>query len=94
MAEAPLPLENWRSRWLHLKDGVSMHRVAAIWWEEPDEGIRGPGRTVCGAEGFLHMPGIFSRMSARRCPLCCDALGIPRGYGAPFNALQGEAQHA
>ena len=98
MPDAPLPpleipTERWRSRWLQFNGrSVRLHRVAEItWWDDGtrDDGtpemIRGDGVTVCGKRGFLHMPGIFSRMGAPRCPACCKALGIPKGDGAPKN---------
>lgn len=31
------------------------------------------------------VPGIFSRMSMKRCDRCCDRLGYPRGIGSPKN---------
>lgn len=31
------------------------------------------------------IPGIFTRMGAERCQLCCDRLGYPRGKGSPKN---------
>jgi len=80
----PLSLEHWRCRWLHLDDGHDIHRVAQIAWED-DEMIYGPGVTVCGKEGHLRMPGIFSRMGAPRCAACSVALGLPQGNGAPYN---------
>lgn len=81
----PLPADNWRSRWLQVGAGESLHRVASITWEDGQEMIAGEGTAVCGAQGRMTMPGIFSRMGARRCPLCCDAIPIPRGVGAPWN---------
>lgn len=83
----PLPIsqDRWRSRWLVLPRWGVLHRVAAITWDEPDEMICGYGQTVCGRNGFLRMPGIFSRMGLKRCPRCCKAMGIPQGDGAPFN---------
>lgn len=86
----PLPLhaDNWRSRWLQFNPGGRrLHRVSEIkWWDDGErEMIRGDGVAVCGQRGFMHMPGIFSRMGAQRCPRCCKALGIPNGDGAPYN---------
>ena len=89
----PLPLDNdhWRCRWLHLDDGLEMHRVSSIEWQD-GEMIYGDGVTMCKRRGHLHMPGIFSRMDADRCPQCCAALGIPSGQGAPFNVDIDEPQ--
>jgi hypothetical protein len=93
MPDAPrtplaVPHDRWRSRWLVVGDGFNMHRVAIIEWDDGQEMIAGRGVAVCGAQGRMHMPGVLSRMGARRCPLCCDALGIPRGAGAPGNAAE------
>lgn len=88
-----IPLKHWRSRWLQVRRGISLHRVASIEWE-CDQKIGGAGATVCGRTGRLHMPGFFSRMDAPRCHACCKALGIPKGTGAPYNALKGKAKNA
>lgn len=93
MVDAPLlPLpfsaKNWRSRWMHCDDGQTIHRLARIHWQDEAEKIEGSGLAVCGRGGRFTMPGIFSRMGAWRCPRCCKALGIPRGYGAPGNTTE------
>lgn len=31
------------------------------------------------------IPGVFSRMSTKRCSRCCDLKGYPRGIGSPKN---------
>ena len=90
----PIGIDNWRSRWLALPRSSSLHRVASITWERADEMIAGEGETVCGLAGRMTMPGMLNRMEAHRCTRCCDALGIPRGFGAPRNALTGEAADA
>ena len=48
------------------------------------EGIDAP--TTCGfiLRGAA-IPGIFSRMSTKRCSRCCDRKGFPRGDGSPKN---------
>ena len=45
----------------------------------------GPGRTDCGIETELSVPGIFTRMTAQRCRRCCAATGMPQGAGSPKN---------
>ena len=90
----PIHRDNWRSRWLQLRGGLALHRVSAILWDAEDEMISGTGTAVCGVRGRLSMPGLFSRTAAPRCTACCDALGIPGGDGAPFNALEGDAADA
>ena len=63
-----------------------------------DEGCpRGiEGTTACGRSARLDMPGIFSRMGAPRCKVCCKKAGIPSGDGAPYNdnALTEEQRNA
>lgn len=97
MAEANPPLRltraDWRRRWLQTTRGLALHRVSTIQWGS-DERISGRGETVCGRRGRLMMPGIFSRMDAPRCVQCCQAMGIPCGDGAPYNALKGKAKNA
>jgi hypothetical protein len=89
----PLPLDNWRSRWVQFRGGSRLHRLAEAAWDDPPDMIAGDGLAVCERRGRFYMPGIFSRMDAQRCPACCRALGIPFGNGAPFNALEGDAKH-
>jgi len=45
----------------------------------------GHGRTACGRRGFLCIPGLFTRMAAKRCVRCCLKLGFPMGAGSPKN---------
>lgn len=89
-----IPQEHWRSRWLILPESDLLHRVDEIKWgtideqgnlEEDEEMIEGLGKTVCGLDGPMRMPGIFSRMSLQRCPECCNRLNIPQGKGNPYN---------
>jgi len=78
-----------------------LHRLAAMTWNMDDEGLEGwygarccVGAAACGyvpkaAErtpaGWFAMPGIFSRLGLPRCAKCCAKVGIPRGYGTPWN---------
>jgi hypothetical protein len=61
-----------------------LHAVATI-TNDPDEEWFGRGTTECGLEGDLSIPGIFSRMSATRCPDCCRIVGMPEGEQSPKN---------
>jgi hypothetical protein len=88
--------EKWRSRWLQFtstRRNGDLHRVASIAWDgealgfDPGDMIQGEGVSVCGKEGRMAMPGIFSRMGAPRCRRCCKAMGIPPGDGPPWNAV-------
>lgn len=48
--------------------------------------LDGPGSTACGRHSdYLSVPGVLSRLSAKRCPRCCVAVGIPAGVGSPKN---------
>lgn len=82
-----IPMPDWRSRWLTLGRGRMLHRVSSIKWGEdfPEQMISGEGTTVCGRSGYMHMAGIFSRMGLKRCPVCCEAMGIANGNGCPEN---------
>jgi hypothetical protein len=66
-----------------------LHRVSEAEWRCVEEYggsyVEGTGTMVCGKSGEMRMPGIFSRMGLKRCPKCCKAVGVPPGYGAPFN---------
>ncbi len=78
--------DNWRSRWLVFDDWNVLHRVAKMTWhEEYGDKIAGQGMTVCEKEGFIQMPGIYSRMGLDRCPECCKAMGVTPGKGNPYN---------
>lgn len=42
--------------------------------------------TSCGLRvPYARIPGMFTRMRAKRCNRCCDRLGWPRGIGSPKN---------
>ncbi len=43
------------------------------------------GSSACGVGVKLLIPGVGSRLSARRCKTCCDLLGYPPGKGSPKN---------
>lgn len=77
---------DWRERWMVLASWNVLHRIESLnpeEWKEYEVGAT--GKAVCGATGWFCIPGIFSRMSLKRCDHCCDRLDIPRGDGAPFN---------
>ena len=50
-----------------------------------DDDWFGVGVTACGKAGEMYIPGLFIRMAARRCPACCDAVGMPHGEQSPKN---------
>jgi hypothetical protein len=83
--DLPMFGADWRMRWWQTPRRQTLHRVAAISFADDDR-IWGHGATACGMFAELHMPGIFSRMGAPRCALCCAVVGLPAGNGAPFNA--------
>src|SRR5690606_8492279 len=53
--------------------------------ERYDPCVSGLGAASCGFATEWHIPGLFSRTGARRCPRCCDVFGIKRGRGSPKN---------
>lgn len=69
-----------------------LHRVAIVHGPSPDWGdslemltVDLIGTTCCGELAVLSMPGMFDRMGAPRCEVCCDAVGVPYGDGIPGN---------
>lgn len=93
-ANDPLLQDSWRWKWMVLPSWNRLHRISSIEWGidqngnrqwSEDERVGGFGVAVCGATGYFDLPGIFSRMGLERCAHCCDALGISRDDGAPFN---------
>jgi len=86
-----LSKNHWASRWLVLPSWNRLHRVSEIEWDKEYGGkIRGHGKTVCGREGFLMMPGVMSRLGLPRCKHCCWSMGIPPGEGNPYNHSKGK----
>lgn len=80
------PTSRWFFRWLVTPDGQRLHRVTAIDADRLESHRCAEGRTACGLETSLSVPGMFSRMGLARCAHCCRAVGIERGDGAPYNA--------
>lgn len=53
----------------------------AYWVTFPD-----PIRATCGRLlKWACVPGVFTRIGAKRCDRCCDRMGYPRGKGSPRN---------
>lgn len=71
--------------WGHLPDPNDPSDVFEPNGPNDEEMIEAMGKTLCGLSGRMAMPGIFSRMSAPRCPECCKQMGIAEGNGNPFN---------
>jgi hypothetical protein len=69
--------------WLVTSSGSSLHHGSFT--GDVDNEVSGEGRTDCGIESVLSVPGIFTRMSAPRCRRCCAATGMPEGTGSPKN---------
>lgn len=84
----PSAQSSWREiaewDWVWLGEGDVLHAVATV-TNDADEDWYAEGATECGREGDMHIPGIFSRMSAKRCDRCCDRTGMPRGSQSPKN---------
>lgn len=46
-----------------------------------------PSLAACGLSFNAFIPGVFARLSMKRCEKCCEALSIFPGYGCPNNEL-------
>jgi len=90
----------WRWRWLQPSPPSAplganpvdnkLHRIKSGKKEDYwlDSGV-----SVCGLESTrFFVPGIFDRLNAPRCDLCCNLLGILSGSGAPFNSAISEPE--
>jgi len=64
----------------HLHAVETMHDPALV-----AEEWGGAGVTVCGQDALLVIPGLFTRMQAPRCRVCCDSTGMPHGVRSPKN---------
>ena len=72
--------------WAQTATGVVLHHVQHL--DNPQEFADFPwgvGKTTCGVTTRLNVPGLFSRMDARRCESCAHILGLPSGIGSPKN---------
>lgn len=68
--------------WVPTRSASACH----LQWERLVEAeVRGPIKTACKQSLTLTAPGIFSRLGAPRCPLCCYVASIPYGDGAWIN---------
>jgi hypothetical protein len=72
--------------WVEADDSDDLHAVDTLENEDTADAVWcGEGTTACGISGELTIPGMFTRMSATRCPACCDATGMPHGKQSPKN---------
>jgi hypothetical protein len=88
-------MSNWREiaewDWVWVegdahKDDEVLHAVRSLTNDATvDADWYGDGTTECGITATLTIPGMISRMSATRCPACCDATGMPHGTQSPKN---------
>lgn len=70
--------------WVVFYGGERLHHLDHV-EEQADSEVSYEGRTSCGREGTLHIPGLLTRLGCLRCSTCCDVLGWPRGEGSPKN---------
>lgn len=86
MPSSWLEIAEWD--WVLLDDaeGDTLHAVGEV-INDTEEDWFGDGRTVCGIQADMFIPGLFTRMSTEvvRCEACCDATGMPRGAMSPKN---------
>ena len=61
----------------HVADGADWQTLDADWG--------GAATLTCGLDGYVHIPGMGSRMTTPRCLQCCDQTGMPHGTGSPKN---------
>jgi hypothetical protein len=71
---------DWLDPW---PDGQYLHHATVP--DNRDETFWPPLRLDCGWVTAVVIPGVFTRMSARRCAACCAINGLPRGRGSPKN---------
>jgi hypothetical protein len=72
-----------RLTWTVTPHGKLLHAVRVLDGSFDDGPA--PAVTACGRRTLLVVPGLFTRMGARRCDRCCDAVGLPHGTGSPKN---------
>lgn len=75
--------------WVQTRSGEQLH---AVHMHIPigklarlDDALPTFVRLACGRRTVASIPGPFTRIRAKRCDRCCDALGYPRGVGSPKN---------
>ena len=78
-------MEVARIDWLLTAFGRTLHGLTVgdpitdHWWFESVQ-------FACGLDRrYGYVPGMFTRMGAKRCFKCCDKLGLPHGTGSPRN---------
>lgn len=86
-------MSHWREYaewdWVEFACGDVLHAVARLDNEATvDVEWVGHGETECGRRGDLYIPGMFTRMSAKRCERCCRRTHMPQGDGSPKNAAE------
>lgn len=74
----------WEFDWAITYGGRQLHHVAVLTTDFEND-VEGIGTTSCGRRTRVMIPGVFSRMSLKRCDRCCDKIGYPRGIGSPKN---------
>ena len=80
--------ETFAWNWAVTEHGRVLHGVEQLnsvgdHEESPDTWAYGD--TFCGYSGKLYVPGLLTRMGARRCKKCSRILGWPDGHGSPKN---------
>ncbi len=87
MTEPSLAEWDWVTDYRGRPSRERLHNLASA--DDPaewEDNAGGAGVTSCGKRSdWWSIPGLFSRMSVKRCKACCDALGYPHGKGSPKN---------
>lgn len=72
--------------WLVFTSWTVLH--APFFVHAADVDLRLKVTTECGRRGEMNIPGVLARDpdgGLPRCGPCCDATGMPRGFGSPKN---------
>lgn len=75
-----------RMDWVYVEtDDFTLLHAPGPFDNDADNDWYGDGPTMCGLEGPVTIPGIFSRIRLPRCATCCQIMLFPEGNGSPKN---------
>lgn len=71
--------------WLEAEGASVLHGPVTVTYD-PDLWAAVDVTFACGWHvERAYIPGLLTRMGAKRCSRCCDRMGYPRGVGSPKN---------
>jgi len=92
MEDADLFIDYARLDWLITGGAGQRLHAVLTWLPQHLESIANewavlcPIRLACGKTvNSVFIPGMFTRMGAMRCVVCCRRVGLPAGKGSPKN---------